>query len=388
MTHNLFSPSSASIWQHCLQSQLLKGEDTAGEAAKRGTLMHAALEARMRMKTDPPSPDGPVHADTTGMKELGEKDPDCLRQILEAENFLMANYRLRDWHYCIESSAQISIPTPLGCTPIGGTADFALIGRDPPVSFRTVTTPSIAVLDFKTGIIPVSPKKNPQLTIYLMGFLSSLFINLNKEGCAPVVKLQAGIIQPSANNIEVCDITYSELDDHFNQITKKLKEGDFGFYPGDHCKWCKAKNNCPRVKEASTLALDAVDENLISDKNKSELLTSAALIKKYIAEIEEEYLKRLEGGEEIPGFARVPGRQLKKLDEKEAAPFLRGALGGAAYTSPSLISYSKARDLLIQKDLMTDSKLTKKRAKERVCELLDQHLDLKRPIKYKLALDR
>jgi len=136
----------------------------------------------------------------------------------------------------------------------------------------------LAVVDFKTGRIPVSPKKNGQLAFYAASVRKYL-----KANGKDIDLILAVIIQPndfsSAATYKEATITAKQLDawdkrimDAAHQIYVKKKPK---FKTGDHCMWCSAKHLCKKFQAdlSKKASLQLVD--VAADLPAVEVLTEA-----------------------------------------------------------------------------------------------------------------
>lgn len=113
-----------------------------------------------------------------------------------------------------------------------GTGDLVIVG-----------TGTLQVIDFKYGRgVIVAAEKNPQMMLYALGTLS-LFDMLYD-----IKKVTMTIVQPRVDNFSTYEITVDELlkwaEEELKPKAELALKGEGEFCPGEHWRFCKAKNQC------------------------------------------------------------------------------------------------------------------------------------------------
>ena len=173
-------------------------DDTADNAANRGTEMHRMFAEVMSLST----------ADA--------------RRMAEAIAYVAEVRGRRRFKTMIE---QVVVAEWLDTKP-GTCADLVLYVAD-----------EIHVFDLKTGKIPVSAYENSQLMYYAVTY----------GPLAPKAKgVHLHIVQPWADNIETWFADATRLKQFMTDAMvaeKRIQAGSVAFSPGDHCMFCEANSH-------------------------------------------------------------------------------------------------------------------------------------------------
>lgn len=299
--HAKLSASGAHRWINCPGSVVLEEnfEDQGSEYAKEGTLAHSVAELKLQkyfMKGIGPKK-FKAAMDKFKKSEYWKDEMDKYTDLYFDEIKKRA-LAYKDLPYVnIEERVNFSHWVPEGF----GTCDCIMIYDD-----------TMQVIDLKYGKgVPVSPEENPQLMLYGLGayYAYLMFYDIKK------VKLT--IIQPRLDSILDWELSIEDLLEFGEKIrpiadeafrgSKKLKEGE-------HCRFCKAKSRCP---ERASKMFEAVEElkpimekdlALISNEDISKYLKETIGLIDWIKDLEDEALKSILAGEEIPGYKAVEGR--------------------------------------------------------------------------------
>ena len=229
--HNLFSPSSSAIWKECLNSKKLSKDDieVSSAAALRGAMLHEILYHHLIQKMTVEKKRTPKTFDHS---KISSENALIVQVAFDTivKDLTTWGARLYPEHLYLEEKNDLI----LNSHNIGGTAD--VIFYDPMGKF-------LSIYDFKLGKILVSPKDNSQLILYAIAVLP-------KFPDCETIRLR--IIQPPHNCFNAYTLSKSELKEKYQLITEKLVKNDYGFYPGDHCRFCPSKKKCPKIKKAFT----------------------------------------------------------------------------------------------------------------------------------------
>ena len=310
--HAKLSASGAHRWINCPGSVVLEEnfEDTGSEYAKEGTLAHSVAELKLQkyfMKGIGPKK-FKAAMDKFKESEYWQDEMDKYTDLYFDEIKKRA-LAYKDLPYVnIEERVNFSHWVPEGF----GTCDCIMIYGD-----------TMQVIDLKYGKgVPVSPEENPQLMLYGLGAYNaySMFYDIKK------VKLT--IIQPRLDSILDWELSIEDLlefgekirpiaDDAFHG-SKKLKEGD-------HCRFCKAKSRCPARASKMFNVVEELkpvmekDLALISNEDISKYLKETMGLIDWIKDLEDEALKAILAGEEIPGYKAVEGRSNRAFADQDKA---------------------------------------------------------------------
>lgn len=310
MAHAVLSPSAASRWLACTPSARLeqKFPDSAGEAAKEGTVAHSLAELLVRLGL------GMI----TQAKYLFEfkqieKSQYYNSSMMEycddyatfvIEKFNLAKSTTPDAKIFLEQRLDLTEYIPEGF----GTGDCVIIADQ-----------VMYVIDLKFGKgVLVSAVENTQMKLYSLGALKDFDLLYDIE------RVEMTIHQPRINNISTFEIEKGAL------IAWAVKElmpratmafnGEGDFTPGPHCGFCKAKAVC-RANADHQLELAAHDfkpSELLEDLEVSDILERAASFKNWIAAVESYALNAaVNEGKKWPGFKLVTGRSNRKYSDEE-----------------------------------------------------------------------
>ena len=228
------------------------------------------------------------------------------------------------------------------------------------------TTGTLHIFDLKYGLSPVVAEGNTQARLYCLGMYNELkFLDAIKT-------FKIHIAQPRRSSFTSEEISLEELLDFGQHVKIKARLAllkNAKRTPGEkQCEWCDARFTCG--------ALDTFTHNLVSDDFKDlgakdivrlpdetkakfkeisddrvkELLDNKKLIEKFLKNIEEHTLERLQEGDTIPGYKLVLGRSNRKwTDDAEKA--LVKSLGKEGAYNQKLIAIGEA-EKLVEKELI------------------------------------
>ncbi len=193
-----------------------------------------------------------------------------------------------------------------------GTAD--LIGRHSNV---------LTVLDWKFGDgVMVDVKDNEQGLFYAACALDTPEVQDFTRG---VKFVDIVIVQPMRDSDEIWDshrLTVDEVHEFADRMRHAIKQSTVIPTPyalGDHCRWCKAKLDCP----AQRRGIEEVSRRT-GNEDLGKLLVACERAEDFIKEVREEAFRRLTAGERVHGWKLVPKRaQRKWLDAEVAMATLR-----------------------------------------------------------------
>lgn len=224
----------------------------------------------------------------------------------------------------------------IGRDDMAGTFDIAIVGGG-----------VYELIDYKDGMAPVIAENNLQLEQYAAGVLAEYPVRPY-----PFTEMWLTIIQPKLESKGMSPITTwkTTVDDIMDRVVPALqREGSAcddpvaPRIPGeDQCRYCPAKGFCPELAKVAlsssgisfpdvTSPLDLTqqaaqkDPSAMTSEQIVQILEAAPLVRQMIAGVEEEALKRLKAGGQIPGLKLVAGRGSRKwaLPEADVAEKLK-----------------------------------------------------------------
>ncbi len=205
----------------------------------------------------------------------------------------------------------------VGRADMSGTVDVQIIGNG-----------VLEIIDYKDGMVPVAAEGNEQMEQYVIGTLAGYKLPINAK--YPFDTVRMTIIHPKLMLKGLKPVSYHEMSvsDVMRIIPQIVREGDMTdnrnapFNPGEkQCKYCAHKGACTALVEKGLsdagiafanldVAKDAAnkDPHSLSDEQLREIVESAPLLRGMLDAAEEEALKRMKDGKDVPGLKLVRGR--------------------------------------------------------------------------------
>ena len=314
MSHALLSPSSAHKWMVCTPSAKFEARypDKESVYEAEGTKAHA-LGARLLILAS--------RAMTLYVAEkiidyrLSKLDESFDEEMKEAARgyamFVLTDYFERK-EKVGEARLEVEVLLDLGeFIPEGfGTSDAVIISGN-----------TLHVIDFKYGKgVRVEAENNPQMLIYAVGAYS--FYNAIYD----VDEVLTSIYQPRINNISTASMTGAELmafAENLKGIAEKASKGKGEFVPGDHCRFCRARQHCKALTGWAEELRSNLDANELQPHDIQMILLRSDAIKSWLSAVEDYALESAMAGNAIPGFKIVEGRSVRKYsDENKVAEVL------------------------------------------------------------------
>ncbi len=305
--HARFSPSAAKRHMECTPSLLLEEQfpSATSQFAEEGTAGHALAEHLIKkyLKIRSKRPTSDYYTD-----ELVEAVDDYVDYV--KEQIELARSECEYPVFNVEKRVDVSNYAD-NCF---GTADMVI-----------VTDNVVHIIDLKLGKgVPVYAEDNYQLMIYGLGILEEY------EMLYDIYVVRLTIHQPRLQNINTWEISSTGLKAWGNEVLKPKAalalSGDGDFVAGEHCRFCRAKNQCrARAEEYLRLAqLEFKKAPLLTDDEILEVISKADELSKWAADIYS-YAQdeAINSGKVWNGYKLVRGKTNRKytneVDVKKAA---------------------------------------------------------------------
>ena len=306
--HALLSPSAAHRWMNCTAAPRLEATvpDTSSSYAQEGTLAHAYCAKKLKafMGLDTAAEDEEI-AQLHKQYHTGEMDEytDTYKTIV-LEKFNAARAGTTDAQLLVETRLDFSDYVPEAF----GTSDATIIADG-----------LMEVIDFKYGKgVRVSAIDNEQMKIYALGaYLRHCF----EYG---IDRVRMTIVQPRIDNLSEFEMSVADLLKWAGEELRPKAEEAFGGNglqnPGEWCQFCKVKCGCKALAEKCTSTSSAnPDPGLLTpEKMASDILPWLAIIKSWVASMEEYALQQALSGVSYPGYKLVEGRSNRKITDDKA----------------------------------------------------------------------
>jgi len=296
--------------------------------AEEGTAAHDLAEHKLKkaLKMRSKKPTSKYQSDE--MDEITELYMEYCLELIEK-----AKESCPDLQILIEQRLDFSDYVPEGF----GTGDLVVVGSG-----------TLHVVDFKYGRgVIVGAEKNPQMMLYALGALSIF------DMLYDIKKVSMVIVQPRVDNFSTWEITVEELlkwaEEELKPKALLASTGGGEFCAGDHCRFCRAKNQCRAraVKNLELLKYEFQDPSLLTDEEIAEIIGLANELSKWASDVYT-YAAALaiNEGREWDGFKLVEGRTRRKYtDEKAVAEAAKDA-GYTDIFKQSLITITEMEKLM------------------------------------------
>lgn len=242
----------------------------------------------------------------------------------------------KDPQILIEQKLDFSDYVPEGY----GTGDLVVVGSG---------TLHVVDLKYGKGII-VSSEQNPQMMLYALGALS-IFDMLYE-----IDRISMAIVQPRVDNFSVWEISKDELlkwaEEELRPKALLASTGGGEFCAGDHCRFCRAKNQCRAraVKNLELLKYEFQDPALLADDEIAEIIGLAEELSKWASDIYT-YATALaiNEGRHWDGFKLVEGRTRRIYKDEDAVAEAAKEAGYTDIFKQSLITITEMEKLMGKK---------------------------------------
>lgn len=331
--HSIYSASGAHRWMACPPSALLEHQfpNETSTYAEEGIAAHDLAEHKLKksLKMRSRKPTSKYQSDE--MDEMTDIYVEHCLSLIEK-----SRESCKDLQILIEQKLDFSDYVPDGF----GTGDLVIVGNG-----------TLHVIDFKYGRgVIVSAEHNPQMMLYALGALS-LF-----EMLYDIQKVSMTIVQPRVDNFSTYEMSVDELlkwaEEELKPKAILASKGEGEFCAGDHCRFCRARNQCRSrtFKNLELLKYEFRDPVLLSDDEISEIIGVAEELSKWASDIYT-YASAvaINEGKQWDGFKLVEGRTRRKYtDEKAVAETVKKA-GYSDIYKKSLIPIAEMEKLMGKK---------------------------------------
>ena len=348
MSHAILSPSAASRWLACTPSARLEQQfpDSAGEAAKEGSLAHELGELLIRFhvkeikkavfnKSLKQIQDNPMY--NADMQEHAEN-----YAAFVIEHFEAAKKKTKDAVLLIESKLDLTEYVPEGY----GTGDAVIIADG-----------ILDIIDLKYGKgVSVSCIDNKQMMLYALGALCE------NDYMYDIHTVRMTIFQPRLDNISSFEMSVADLQNWAaSGLKPKAKlafDGAGEFVPGEHCRFCRAKAQCKaNVEKHLELAKhDFEDPALLTDGEIADILSKADSFTSWINSVEAFALKEaIDNGKNWAGFKLVEGRSNRIYSDQDvvAKKLIDNGYPESIIYSKSLLGITAMEKAITKKEFET-----------------------------------
>lgn len=310
MSHSIIAPSSAYRWLNCPGSAKLesKYEDTSSVYAEEGTNAHLLLEKCLRLTK--------LNADEYIGKDIMREDGGIFIVTEDmAENINWCLEFVREQEALLGAKAEPEQRVTLGWIhpDLAGTCDITIrqeLGK-------------LVIADLKYGKgKEVDPVGNPQLMVYALGAMG-------KECLYEDVELV--ILQPRiSREPKVWATTPAELYKWAEKTLKKAAataaKGSKSFKAGTWCDFCKAKADCPKLREKAMAVAGEVFggaklpiPTALTPEDLGDILPKLDIFDLWAKSVRERAESLLLSGQKVPGFKVVRGRTNRAWAAEEEA---------------------------------------------------------------------
>lgn len=331
MSHAILSPSGASRWLACTPSARLetKFPDSAGEAAAEGTLAHRLGELLIKRKL------GRIH------NKPYEKE---LKEILANPLYTtsMMDYCEDYAVFVIEKFHAVQVETPDAELLTEMKVDLGAYVEE---GFGTVdiqirTAKRLIIIDLKYGKgVPVSVIENKQEMLYALGAHDASDFLYDYE------VIEMIIYQPRLDNISSWEIEAGNLLAWGREVlipkAKQAFAGEGDFNPGDHCRFCRAKNTCKALADFCIEVEDygLEDPALLRNDQIAIILKKKDLIVNWLSGLGDYVLAQALSGIKYDGWKVVEGKsnRVYSNEDKVAEKLLKEGYDDSAIYKKKLL---------------------------------------------------
>lgn len=220
------------------------------------------------------------------------------------------------------------------------------------------------MVDFKTGRVAVAQADtNLQMRAYAV-LLATEHPKLKK--------LYVAIIQPWVSHepivaeydAEALRKSRSELD----AVLRISKDPTSRRIPGDHCKYCPCRKDCPEARAIPTGLVQTPEASLLTNEEAAAFLDQVMIAESVIEAVKTEAKRRLKEGQDIPGWELGQGRVLSTITRPEV---VFGRVARLGVTDVNFMKAVKVQKTALKTVVKEVTNLKGKGLDEQIAELLD-----------------
>jgi len=331
--HARLSPSAGERWLACSVAPAREASfpDTTNDAAEEGTAAHKLAEICLTQRISaygPAMPKGCEKWDNAVFREHVQTYLDLVRSKQTETSTLFIEQRL----------------SILPEFEIFGTADAVIVDGH---------TLRIVDLKFGQGVL-VDADDNAQLSLYGWGAYNSLDWLASED----VTHIEVTICQPRRNNTVSKTFTAAELKAWIKDNEPKARAAFRALAtdtatPGDHCRWCRARNTCKERGEYNlatatldfdTLDCDPADPTKIDEAKLVEIFKRLPTLEKWIKDVEAEVASRAHD-HPISGLKWVAGKNMRYITDPAAAAGVLEVAGIEPYAERKMLGFGDLEKL-------------------------------------------
>lgn len=331
--HARFSPSASKRHLICTPSLILEEQfpDTTSDFAKEGTAGHALAEHLIKkyLKIRSRRPTSDYYTDQ--LVEAVDDYVGYVKEQIEAAKTLDTTAT-----FAVEQRVDVSNYV----ADCFGTADMVIVTKD-----------MLHIIDLKLGKgVPVSAEENTQLMIYALGAIDSYDFLYDFQ------RVKLTIYQPRLQRLSTWETTVADLRQWADDVLKPkgamALAGEGEYSPGEHCRFCKAKNQCrARANEMLKMAqLEFKAAPLLSDEEIAEVISKADELARWASDI---YAyaqdKAITEGKEWTGYKHVRGKTNRKYTDENDVIEAANKAGYRDIFKTSLIGITEMEKLMGKK---------------------------------------
>lgn len=328
--HSLLSPSGAHRWLNCTMAPRFEEQFPPSGDTKytlEGTLAHSICELYASQAFNNRLTKRQFNAALKKLQGSEFYSPEMLDTAQAYTDYLVekANSYPDKPNVFFEQRVDLTDWIPQGF----GSCDCIMIGDD-----------TLHITDYKHGQgVPVEAQGNPQMRLYALGALK-MFQPIYGDA---IKKVSMGICQPRLyDNPKEDSMTVPELLDWGEQAKIKARmayDGKGEFCPGEHCKFCRGKYQCPaRAAQNTALedfkdcvtadhAADIMDvedpqartvlglPHVLTNDEIGDLLKRGENLVAWYNDLRDYALQALLKGDSIPGWKVVEGRSNRTIND-------------------------------------------------------------------------
>ncbi|MGQ4493351.1 DUF2800 domain-containing protein [Corynebacterium diphtheriae] len=331
--HAILSASGSKRWLNCPPSAVLEAnmQEATSAAAEEGTAAHALGEHKIR-------------------RALNQRSQ---RPVSQYNDDDMEDYTNEYAEYVLERWRQAQNEDPSSLIYLEQRLDFSDWVPD---GFGTgdcliAHGETLTVIDFKYGAgVLVDAWDNSQMKLYALGAMKAF------DFIFDFTTIEMIIYQPRRENISMFVMSAPDLLDWAETVvepTAKLAAaGEGEFNAGEWCQFCEIKATCrKRAEENLAIAkFEFADATELSDREISEALSMAPLVKAWLADLERYTTQQaVEQGRVWPGFKLVAGRATRKYTDPDAVARAAANAGFTDIYDRKLIPLTRMEKLMGKK---------------------------------------